>query len=303
LCGSFYLDQRRGRDYDQAQEIAEKLRMANIFRTNPKRLGEFLISAGVVSEEDINKAVAEKKESGGLLGEVLVQMDAASERDIAEVISAQFSIPFIDVDQYDISSEAFSKLDAELMKEHCFIPLDKLGEVLLIAMGGVLSQAVAEKIEKECSCALQVVVSTAGAVRSAIETQVRRSRMGSAPPEEAAQDDKLAGVGEIEEDVEVELLNASGDASEDLAESEDAQIAREIEKQLKELGGDEAAALMQMEQDVQQQIEQAVTEDGDEADTSVSKKDKTTRPAKKSKSARKIHPDDDFFDPSVIKPG
>ena len=258
--------------------------MAQIFRTNPKRLGEFLITAGVVTEKDIHDALAEKEKTGEMLGEILVRKELASERDVAEVISAQFSVPFIDVDQFDISMDAFNMIDTELMEKHCFVPLDKLGGVLLVAMGGVLTGEVTDEIESNCGCSLQVVVSTAGAVRAAVESQKRRSQLEASQTEQLRSRETSAE--DIEEDVEVELLGASENLSEDLAETEDAQITREIERQLAEMGGDDAAG----------EVRQIITS-AEEADES-----EPDKPSKQSHAKKTESDDDDLFDPSIIKP-
>jgi len=259
--------------------------MAQIFRTDPKRLGEFLISAGVVTKADIQQALAEKGKTGELLGEVLVRKGLASERDVAEVISAQFSIPFIEVDQFDISMDAFAAVDTELMEKYCFVPLDKLGDVLLIAMGGVLGKAVTDEIESKCGCSLQVVVSTATAVRAAIESQKRRRLLETGAAKKQQSEEALRDG--IEEDVEIELLVASDSRPKDLAETEDAQIAREIERQLAEMGGDEAA----------NEVERMPTSPQEEGDF------QTAAPPEEPASRKTDSNDDDLFDPHVIKPG
>jgi hypothetical protein len=44
--------------------------MSNIFRTNPKRLGEFLVNSGIVNQKQIEEALREQKKSHLLLGEI-----------------------------------------------------------------------------------------------------------------------------------------------------------------------------------------------------------------------------------------
>ena len=49
-----------------------------------KKLGECLIQAGLITDEDLHNALVEHKRSGERLGVVLVRMNLATERQIAK---------------------------------------------------------------------------------------------------------------------------------------------------------------------------------------------------------------------------
>jgi len=304
--------------------------MANIFRTSPKRLGEFLVSSGIAEEKDINKALEERSQSGELLGEILVRMGSANERDIAEVISAQYSFPFIDVGQYDIAPEAFSCLDPELMEKHCLVPLDKFGDLLLVAIGGVLEQEAIEEVEKDCGCGLQVVVSTAQSVRDAIKSQSYRAKVLGGQGQRAETEESLESLDALDQDVEIELVKTSADDEDEdvelVASAEDGNemdidlIKPEADEVDVELVGtdeeesDKTSQDLLITKEIEKQLEEmevmtnAGEDDRKKEDESPKKPDKAEEPKEKPKQgkiphAQKIDPDMDFFDPNIIKPG
>ena len=54
-----------------------------------KKIGECLIQAGLISETDLQIALAEHKRTGDRLGAVLVRMNLATEKQIAKALAHQ----------------------------------------------------------------------------------------------------------------------------------------------------------------------------------------------------------------------
>ena len=52
-----------------------------------KKLGECLIQAGLITDEDLQSALAEHKRTGERLGAVLVRLNLATERQIAKALA------------------------------------------------------------------------------------------------------------------------------------------------------------------------------------------------------------------------
>jgi len=60
-----------------------------------KRLGEILQEAGLVSEEQIQKALKIKSRTGKRIGKIFIEMEWVSELDICQTLSRQLGIPLI----------------------------------------------------------------------------------------------------------------------------------------------------------------------------------------------------------------
>ena len=67
--------------------------------TYQPRLGEMLIEAGFVTEQDVQRALEFQARLGGLLGAVLIRMGSLSEDNLLSILSKQLDIPVMDSKQ------------------------------------------------------------------------------------------------------------------------------------------------------------------------------------------------------------
>ncbi len=67
-------------------------------------MGDLLIEAGIISEEQLKRALELQKQSGDRLGRILIDNNFVSETQIMEVLEFQLGIPFIDLNEIENSS-------------------------------------------------------------------------------------------------------------------------------------------------------------------------------------------------------
>ncbi len=65
---------------------------------NKPRVGDVLLESGLVTAEQVSKAMVQQRARGGFLGEVLVEMGALKSEKLLEVLSAQLNVPTVDLD-------------------------------------------------------------------------------------------------------------------------------------------------------------------------------------------------------------
>ena len=147
----------------------EPKRMAGIQRITNKRLGEILTHGGLVTPEQLEEVLQIQKKSGGLLGEMLVDRNYLTERDVAQAIATQFGVPYLSPKQYYTSAAVAKMIPVEVMKKHLLVPLDRMGDVLTICLGGPVEPEVLETIEKSTGCVVQIFVAIARDIRETIE--------------------------------------------------------------------------------------------------------------------------------------
>jgi type IV pilus assembly protein PilB len=199
--------------------------MVRITRMTRKRLGELLRDEGLVTDEQIEEALASQRKTGELLGEVLVRLGYVTEYDIAKTIVTQFGLPYIAVKQYFINEDAMKLFPERLMRQYQFIPMDKIGNVITIAVGGLLNFDVLSELENSSGSHIQVFVSTWSEIKQAIEDSFKSSQEGADADADAGGDGEVQKkVGEITDTAlaEMELVAPGGDGG---AEGEDAPPA------------------------------------------------------------------------------
>ncbi|MBI5368509.1 MAG: hypothetical protein HZA54_15850 [Planctomycetes bacterium] len=144
--------------------------MVNFARLTKKRLGEMLLEEGLITEEHINEALKRQQESGEMLGESLVKLGYTSEMEIARVLATQYALPYINAANYYVPKEVVDLIPLETLTENQIVPLDKIGNSLILAVSGNLNEKVFEEIERMTACQIFLYVSAASQVMQAIRT-------------------------------------------------------------------------------------------------------------------------------------
>jgi len=143
--------------------------MSRFKKTTNKQLGELLIERGVINREQLMLAIEQQREVGGLLGEVLVSLNFATEKDIAQALTCQYGFPYLPLSNYEVDREIMASLPLDLCVKHCLIPIDKIGKSLTLAMSNPLNIQVIEDIEILTECSVQVFVSTSTEIKTYID--------------------------------------------------------------------------------------------------------------------------------------
>ena len=134
-----------------------------------KQLGELLIERGIISDEQLAKALALQKEKGGLIGELLVELGFAKEEDIAQSLTAQYGFPYLPLSNYDINPEIINIVPGRVARQYLLVPIDKIGNNLTLAMSNPLNVQAIEDVELLSGCSVQTFVSTSSDIKKAIE--------------------------------------------------------------------------------------------------------------------------------------
>ncbi|MEO0255008.1 MAG: ATPase, T2SS/T4P/T4SS family [candidate division WOR-3 bacterium] len=101
-----------------------------------KRIGEMLIDAGVINEEQLKKALEMQKKNGKRLGSILLELGYASEDDILKVLAEQYgNIPVAKAKHFEnIPEEVIKLIPPHVVARYDIIPLAKKGNKLFLAM-------------------------------------------------------------------------------------------------------------------------------------------------------------------------
>lgn len=98
------------------------------------RLGELLISKGLLSKEQFMVAMSMQSVTGNLLGDTLIKLGVVSSMEMGQALAEQAGIEFIDLSRYAISEEALRLIPRETAESTGFVPLDVSDGVLSIGV-------------------------------------------------------------------------------------------------------------------------------------------------------------------------
>ena len=135
-----------------------------------KKLGEILIEQGVLTSKQLDVALArQKNDSGKLLGEILIELGFGTEEDIVAALSTQFNIPYLAIRNFALDESLKQQIPEELIQKHLFIPLDKIGDLLMIVVADPTNEQAIREVERATNCRVRIFVSTVTEIKEIIQ--------------------------------------------------------------------------------------------------------------------------------------
>lgn len=98
------------------------------------RLGDILITEGLITEDQLGVALEDQKKDGGKLGDILINMGFITEDTLFSVLGDQFGIPYVDLAALYVDPKIPKIITESLAKKHRLIPISLEGNMLTIAM-------------------------------------------------------------------------------------------------------------------------------------------------------------------------
>lgn len=103
-------------------------------RPKKMRIGDLLIAHKVISQEQLNTALAEQKKSGRKLGRVLIENGFITEDQLLNFLAQQLKVPYIDLKRYNYRAEVVRLIPEAHARRFRAIALEDSPEGLLIGM-------------------------------------------------------------------------------------------------------------------------------------------------------------------------
>ncbi|MBI4368207.1 MAG: hypothetical protein HY588_02325 [Candidatus Omnitrophica bacterium] len=126
-----------------------------------KRIGEILIENGSLTPDQLTKALEQQKtKPGKLLGKILIEMGFVSEEDIVVALATQFNVPYLPIGNFTISEAVDRLIPKEIIKKHVCVPLERVGDLLMVVMADPTNEQAIQEIEAATKCKVQTFVAT-----------------------------------------------------------------------------------------------------------------------------------------------
>jgi len=133
------------------------------------RLGDLLVSNGLITPPQLEKALQEQKISGNKLGSALVKLGYISERNLVSFLSRHYGVPAIDLNEVQIDPEATKMIPADVIFKYQAIPIKRVGSTLRVAMCDPSNILAIDDIKFLAGCHVEVFVSTESAIKGSID--------------------------------------------------------------------------------------------------------------------------------------
>ncbi len=162
-------------------------------------LGEMLVNAGMITEEQLLAALESQRTDGGKLGEVLVRELVLTEDQIAEALANQKGYEHINLAGTRIDPAAAMLLPLGMARRRGVIPIEISGDTVTLAMADPLDVEAIDETEIRTGLKVRPVVAAAGQVTLAIEKYIAGG--------DALMELGMSGSDDSDEDVDSEGLD------------------------------------------------------------------------------------------------
>jgi type IV pilus assembly protein PilB len=172
------------------------------------RLGDLLLREGLVTQDQLNKALQEQRQSGTRVGYNLVKLGYVKETDLTRMLARQHKMPAVDLTKFQVDSRIAKLIPGELALKHNVLPLKRDGRTLTVAMSDPATLSVLDDIKFITRLDIFPVIAGEFTLRNAIEKFYSSG--------EAQMENLLA---EIDDDDDIEILESENEATSDSAGS------------------------------------------------------------------------------------
>src|SRR6056300_1609476 len=137
-----------------------------------KRLGAYLLAAGLVDEETLSKALDVQRTQNPpktKIGRLLIDMGMTDDVNIAKTLASQLNIDFIHLKNLKIQNAVLQTIPSSIATSSMIIPISKNDKKLVVAMANPLEQYVIDDLRFITQLDITIVVAPESEVQAAVE--------------------------------------------------------------------------------------------------------------------------------------
>jgi type IV pilus assembly protein PilB len=171
-----------------------------------ERLGDLLIKEGIITKEQLQKALQEQAQNGTRVGYNLVKLGFVQETEITKMLARQYRMPAVDLSKFEVDPRIAKLIPSDLATKHLVLPLKRDGRTLTVAMADPTDLGILDDLKFITRYDIFPVIAGEYTLRNAIEKYYESS--------DAQMQSLLADiVSEAEGDVEILAEQSDADMS------------------------------------------------------------------------------------------
>ena len=121
--------------------------MAIAVTAGSERIGDLLLKEGLISREQLQKALDEQRQNGTRVGYNLVKLGFIQENELTRCLARQFKMPAVDLSKFEVDAKIVKLVPADLATKHLVLPLKRDGRTLTVAMADPSNLGVIEDLK------------------------------------------------------------------------------------------------------------------------------------------------------------
>lgn len=144
--------------------------------TGRERIGDMLVTAGLVTQRELDEALAAQQRSNLRIGKQLVELGYVAEMQLTQVLSNQLSVPWVSLDRIEFSSSLLERISGELADRLTVMPIyvrsvREQGDTLYVAMDDPTNEDAIQQIARAARLPVRPMIAAPTELRRAIEAR------------------------------------------------------------------------------------------------------------------------------------
>lgn len=141
------------------------------------KIGRMLVAASLITEEQLEKALAYQQKEGGRLGSILVKLGFIQEQTLLQFLSKQYGVQSVDLSKIETDPSVTKLIPTDVVQKYNVVPVRRVGAVLTIAMVDPSNVFAIDDIKFMTGYDIEVVVSSESAIMAAMSKSYDTSSM------------------------------------------------------------------------------------------------------------------------------
>ncbi|MBI4513851.1 MAG: type IV-A pilus assembly ATPase PilB [Gemmatimonadetes bacterium] len=133
-------------------------------------IGDLLIREGLITQEQLDRALLEQRQSGTRLGFNLVSLGFVSETDLTRILARQYRVKAVDLSKVgEVDPKILRLVAGEVAVKHLVLPLRRVGRTLTVAMANPTDLSVIDDLKFITRYDIEPVVAGEYSLRKCVE--------------------------------------------------------------------------------------------------------------------------------------
>ncbi|MDO8136532.1 MAG: ATPase, T2SS/T4P/T4SS family [Candidatus Brocadiales bacterium] len=137
--------------------------------TVKKRLGDMLISAGHITEEQLDLALREQQRTGALLGEILCNLGLVTHEVVSSALAESAGVEYVQLKECRFSAELMKAVPEAFARRHRLVPIALENGVLKVAMANIFDITTVDDLERLTKYYVEIKAATEDDIMAAID--------------------------------------------------------------------------------------------------------------------------------------
>jgi type IV pilus assembly protein PilB len=173
------------------------------------RMGEILLTAGLLTEQQLEEALAEQTRSYRRFGEILIQENLVTEDDVIEAQAIQTDMPHVHLNEVTIPKEIVNLVPESLARTYTLLPVSVSADRISVALANPLDVEALDAVQRHCKKRVEPLLASESRIQAILDEMYGGAGVS----------DILASIEEAVSDVEVQSTEQEEMQDDDVAEA------------------------------------------------------------------------------------